>query len=185
MPSTGRQIQLLLLPEDEDRVLRAIQSKHPGVKLLAYVPWVDRGAPPVRESVDECGTIATIWNPALHPRLPVDIGSDGAIVGPGIGPVVQWVRSLEKTPGILESGRWAAGFDKERDPEMANFVGSLWRVLNRFTTNRMVRTRGAGLNAAAVAPERRFRVGEMAAERALEGSLTLRSGAMYMRPEVA
>ncbi|MFF1724714.1 hypothetical protein [Streptomyces sviceus] len=183
MPSSGRQIHLLLFPEDEGQVLQAIQEKFSEVKLVANVPWVDERTPPVRDSAGNCGTIATIWNPILHPRLPVGVGPNGIITGPGVGPVVQWVRSLEKNIGILECGRWAAGFNKERDPEMAYFVESLWRLLNRFTSNRMVRTRGAGLDAPAVAPERRFRVGEMAAERALQGALTLRAGAMYLRPD--
>ncbi|MFD4602089.1 hypothetical protein ACFWPQ_29180 [Streptomyces sp. NPDC058464] len=184
MSPVGRQIQLLLLPEDEDRILQAIRGRYPEVKLIDYVPWADEETPPVRESAADCGTIATIWNPSIHHKLPVYVGSNGAVTGPAVGPVVQWVRSLEKVPGTLESGRWAAGFDKERDPEMASFVGSLWRILNRFTTHRMVCTRGAGVDAPPVAPERRFRVGRKAAERALEGSLNLRSGAMYMRPEV-
>jgi hypothetical protein len=183
MSSTGRQIQLLLLPEDEDQILQAIHAKYPEVKLLAYTAWADEETPPIRETVGDCGTIASIWNPKLHPRLSVSVGSNGSITGPGVGPVIQWVRSLEKNPGILESGRWAAGYDKERDPEMASFVSSLWRMLNRFTTNRMVRTKGPGLEGVAVAPEHRLRVGEKAAERALEGSLTLRSGAMYLRPD--
>ncbi|MDH6131376.1 hypothetical protein P3T37_000745 [Kitasatospora sp. MAA4] len=66
---------------------------------------------------------------------------------------------------------------------MASFVASLWRILNRCTSNRMVRTKGADTNAPGITPERGFRVGMSAAERGLESSLRMRSGQMYLRPE--
>ncbi|WP_406170052.1 hypothetical protein [Streptomyces sp. NBC_00996] len=185
MSAVTKQVQLLLLPEDEAHVFRAVRAAYPEVKLLADVPWGSADRPPARESVQDCGASASIWNPAVHPRLQVDVRSNGAIFGPGIGPVVQWMRSLEKEPGVLDSGRWAASFDKEKDPEMAKFVSGLWRILNRLTTNRILRAAGPGASSPGAAPERRFRVGEKAVEWALEGKLTLRSGGLYLRPEDA
>lgn len=183
MDFIARQVQLLLTPDDEDRLVREIRSKYPEVKFLSNVHWESPDRPPLRESVAACGDVATIWNPVIHPTLPVDVRSDGRIFGPSVGPVVQWVRSLEKVPGVLDAGRWAAGVDRSRDAEMASFIGSIWRILYRCTTNRMMRTAGACEGATEIAPERNFRVGDEAFKCAMENVLVLRSGAMYIRPE--
>ncbi|GAA2444915.1 hypothetical protein [Streptomyces glaucus] len=183
MPPVARQVPLLLLPEDEARLLRAIRDKHREVVLLDNVPWRSADEPPVRESIGDCGNIVTLWHPGIHPVLPVDTRVDGTVFGPSSGPVIQWIRSLRKEAVVLTAGRWAAAVDKASDPDMAAFVGSVWKVLNGCTTNLTARLAGPGPDAAAVAPERGVRVGEKAAELALQGALQLRWGMMYLRPE--
>ncbi|MBR7839506.1 hypothetical protein KDL01_39995 [Actinospica durhamensis] len=177
---TTRQAQLLLLPEDEVAIAAAILARYPDVRFIDHVAWDSPSTPPVRESVVACHFGASIWSPRIYPELPVDIRSNGTIMGPQIGPVVQWLRSREVSPGVLASGRWAASFTDSSAAAMVEFVGDIWKILFRETFNSL---QWAGATLGRHSLERRFRVGKLAYKDAEEGVLMLKGGQMILRPE--
>ena len=63
-------------------------------------------------------------------------------------------------------------------PEMAEFVRSVWGILNRMTTNRLRRASAADPQT----PERGFRVGPAAYRAARQGGLVLAANALRLAP---
>jgi hypothetical protein len=51
MKSTSRQVQILLLAEDEVDVMGAILDRYPEVKILDGTPWNSPADPPLRRSM--------------------------------------------------------------------------------------------------------------------------------------
>lgn len=183
MAAVTKQALVLLTQEDEIKLAQALVAKFPEVKFLDFQKWSDADAPPVCESVTDCGPTISIWNPLIYPILPTGSRSNGKISGPQIGPVIQWLRSREVRSGELQSGRLAASYSESTPAQMVDFVQSIWRILFRETSNKLVRV---SLNADGVnvlAEERRFRVGAHAQEDALAGSLMLVSAQMKLMPE--
>jgi hypothetical protein len=176
---TTKQAQLLLLPEDEVAVAAAILARYPDVKFIDHVAWGSPSMPPVRELVIACHGGASIWSPRIYPNLPVDVRSNGTIMGPQIGPVVQWLRSKEEPPGALSPGRWAASYSDSSELAMVKFIGDIWRILFRETPNSLELVNVAS---GQCSPERRYRVGKHAYELAEEGALVLMGGRMALRP---
>ena len=102
--SKTEQSPLLLLPEDEAALPAAVLAEHGEVRILdASGPWASAETPPVRAAITDTGA-AAIWHPGIHPVLPVQVRSNGAVYGPEAGPVVQWVRSRHRD-GVLTAGR--------------------------------------------------------------------------------
>ncbi|GAA2797041.1 hypothetical protein GCM10010441_22790 [Kitasatospora paracochleata] len=112
----------------------------------------------------DCGKLVSIWNSDTHPVLPSEIRTNGKIYGPQVGPVVQWVRSVEGPPGALQVGRWAASVD-QADASMAGFVKELWRLLTLHTFR-----------------EKGFFIGEGALALANSGEINLHAGYLRVLP---
>jgi hypothetical protein len=174
-----RATELFLLPEDEAALTEAIRREFPEVAFLDESRWVDPVTPPVRGSVLECGSIAGFWNRELYPVLQGRRRANGRVDGPE-AEVVQWLRSLVRSPGVLHHGRWAYSVPATADPRMLDFVDQVWRILLSQTTNRMRRASAEHPNA----PERRFRVGALAFQQAAEGQLELAADALRLAPEI-
>jgi hypothetical protein len=173
-----KEVGVLLLPDDEQEVVRAVLREFPQVVFLDERRWEDPDVPPVRASVVDCGRIAGIWNREIYPRIRGHRRASGTVDGPE-AEVVQWLRSLERSPGTLHHGRWAYSIPASADPAMLGFVDRIWRILFKLTTNRMRRASARNPNAA----ERDFRVGAEAFRRAADGSLTLAADALRLAPE--
>ncbi|MFJ8062123.1 hypothetical protein [Streptomyces sp. NPDC096142] len=182
MPGEVRQVALLLLPQDEQAVVEAIIERYPAVKFLESRPWEAESVPPIVGSINSSGSSLAIWNSKIHPTLPVDIRPNGNIMGPQIGPVVQWLRSREIPSGSLNAGRWAATVGNGQSPEMSDFIKGIWDVLMKLTRNELERLKKGSYNEDSVVSESRFRIGPMALERAMCGELKLVSGGMILRP---
>ncbi|MEZ0090235.1 hypothetical protein [Streptacidiphilus sp. EB129] len=182
LPSEVRQVALLLLPQDERAVADAIMERYPAVKFLDSRPWEAESVPPIVGSINSSGSSLAIWNPEIHPVLPVDTRPNGIIMGPQIGPVVQWLRSCEIPSGSLNSGRWAATIGNGQSPEMSEFIKGIWDILMKLTRNELERLKKGSSNEDSVVSESRFRIGPMALERAMRGELKLVSGGMILRP---
>ena len=177
-PDMQRVAEILLAPEDEAEIFAAARERFPELQVIDSVPWASADEPAVRESPVQCGFVASLWNPSIHPHLPSEVRTDGKVYGPQVGPVVQWIRSLEKTPGVLQGGRWAASFPST-DHAMAEFVKSLWTVLTEHTSTDLARP---GARGGDPEPERGFLVGRSALERARRGELSLRVGYLQLVP---
>ncbi|AGZ39031.1 hypothetical protein [Actinoplanes friuliensis] len=136
--SRTKQVQLLLTPVDEQRIADRIRADFPDAVFLDQRGWVDPDVPPVRDSILECSSTAAIWDRSIFPALSGVRYPNGSIDGPTIGPVVQWLRSLERTPGVLSPGRWAASFSDTTPPAMRSFVNKLWKIAGQETSNEMV-----------------------------------------------
>ncbi|MER5791660.1 hypothetical protein [Streptomyces sp. NPDC001980] len=175
-----KQAQILLLEEDESRIVEAIHERFPSVRFINNVPWISADAPPAHESLSECGSTVAIWNPVVFPELPVDVRSNGMIFGPQVGPVVQWVRSREITPGVLDAGRWAASWSDSTDPAMVDFIGELWKILQKYTSNKL---RHVDAVSGDMVSQRRFRVGPEAGAKAISGEIALVSTQSGLLPE--
>jgi hypothetical protein len=173
-----RATDLFLLPEDENALAEAIRRDFPEVAFLDESHWVDPSKPPVRAGVLQCGWVAGFWNQDIYPTIRGRRRANGRVDGPE-AEVVQWLRSLVRSPGILSHGRWAYALPAGADPRMAAFVDRVWRILLAQTTNRMRRVSAADPNA----PERRFRVGAQAFRQAAEGRLVLAADALRLAPE--
>jgi hypothetical protein len=132
-----KQIQLLLTPVDEQRIADRIRADFPEAVFLDQRGWVDPDEPPVQASIVECSSTAAIWDRSIWPVLTGTRHPNGTVDGPSIGPVVQWLRSLERTPGVLSPGRWAASFSDRTPPAMRTFVNKIWRIAGQETSNDM------------------------------------------------
>jgi hypothetical protein len=177
----GRDVDVLLLPADEHEVEQAILAEFPQVVFLDETRWTDPDVPPARPGILDCGRAAAIWNRAVHPRIQGRRRANGRVDGPAAGVTVQWLRSLERTPGVLHHGRWAYERPAVPDDAMVAFVDRIWRILYAHTTNRMRRASARDPNT----PERGFRVGREAARRAADGTLVLAADALRLLPEEA
>jgi hypothetical protein len=165
--SRTKQMQLLLTPADEQRIAERIRADFPEVVFLDQRGWVDPGEPPVRGSIVECSSTAAIWDRSIWPTLAGARYPNGTVDGPSIGPVVQWLRSLERTPGVLSPGRWAASFSGKTPPAMRTFVNKIWKIAGQETSNDM---KWADQDDT---PVRTYHVGHDALRACREGSLTL------------
>ncbi|MFJ5233756.1 hypothetical protein ACIQBJ_28135 [Kitasatospora sp. NPDC088391] len=159
-----RVAEIFLTGNDEELLIAAIRSRFQSVGIIDSIPWESGYTPPVRESISDCSKLVSIWNPETHPSLPSEIRTNGKIYGPQIGPVVQWVRSIEGPPGVLQVGRWAASVDQS-DSAMKEFVKELWRILALRTSK-----------------EKGFFVGDGALGLANSGMLNLRAGYLQVLP---
>lgn len=174
-----RDVQLLLLPEDELALTEAILREFPQVAFVDEVKWADPEIPPVRGSILECGRIAGIWNRGVYPQIRGRRRANGRVDGPE-QETVQWVRSQVRNPGVLHSGRWAYSLPESAEPAMVEFVDRIWRILFKVTTNRMRRASAHDPNT----PERGFRVGVNAFLQSSDGDLVLAANALRLAPEV-
>jgi hypothetical protein len=165
--SRTKQIQLLLTPADEQRIADRIRAEFPEVAFVEQRGWVDPDVPPVRASIVECSSTAAIWDRSIFPVLTGARYPNGTVDGPSIGPVVQWLRSLERTPGVLSPGRWAASFSDRTPPAMRTFVNRLWRIAGQETSNDM---RWAEQDDT---PVKTYHVGHDALRACRQGTLTL------------
>ncbi|WP_285507416.1 hypothetical protein [Actinokineospora sp. NBRC 105648] len=167
---------MMLLPEDEREIYDAVLAVHPAVALVEDSgAWSKDDCPPVRAEVSDCRVNAMMWHREMFPQLCVTVSDEGLLRGPSGYPLVQWLRSREKTPGVLSSGRWAAVFDSE-DVEMQKFVRSLFRILFRLTDNQASMLLPGGVTRAAL----EYRVGPRALGAARAGELRLVSGVAPM-----
>jgi hypothetical protein len=182
MVATTKQVLVFLTVDDEVAVSRGIAEIVPDVKFLDFSAWSAVDEPPVRDSVLDCGSIVSIWNPCIVPNLPATVRSDGKVMGPQIGPVLQWVRCKQSPLGELRSGRLAASYDRE-SLQMAAFVQQVWKVLLRKTENKLQRVQQSADGLTAIGPERRLRIGPNAESLASTGALKLLSGALRVVPE--
>jgi hypothetical protein len=175
-----RQIEVLLLPADEERLAGAIQESYPGTVFVDERRWESADVPPAYRSVRDCGTDVAIWNPALAPVLPTSRRANGIIDGPQVGPVVQWIRSHLDRHGRLQSGRWAASTS---DPDMIAFAKAIWKLLNAQTTNKLRVAGAVEFPPVLGRSERIFRVGREALEAARSGDLELATNRLRLVPE--
>jgi len=180
---TTKQAFTLLTKDDEAGLAQAIANRVPEVKLLDFGGWQASDRPPVCDSVLRCGPIVSIWNPLIVPSLPTGLRSDGRVVGPQIGPVIQWLRSPDSENHELQSGRLAASYDESSPREMVTFIELVWKALSSVTDNKLVRASGGPGELKMLGAERRFRLGSNARSLASTGSLVLLSGRMRLVPE--
>jgi hypothetical protein len=174
-----RDVEFLLLPDDELALASKLQREFPGVVFLDETQWTDPETPPVRASILDCGRIATIWNRDIYPVIRGRRRSNGRVDGPEYE-TVQWLRSLLREPNVLEAGRWAYSLPVSARPEMFAFVDRIWRILLSETTNRMRRASATNPHT----PERRIRVGAQAFRHSAEGTVELAADALRLAPEV-
>jgi hypothetical protein len=165
--SRTRQLRLLLTPADERRIADRIRAEFPEAVFLDQRGWVDPAEPPVRASIVECSSTAAIWDRSIWPALAGARYPNGTVDGPSIGPVVQWLRSLERTPGVLSAGRWAASFSDTTPPAMRAFVNRIWRIAGQETSNDMTWADQGDM------PMKTYHVGHDAVRACRQGSLTL------------
>ncbi|GAA2753358.1 hypothetical protein [Kitasatospora cinereorecta] len=159
-----RVAEIFLTADDEELLISAIKSRFQSMRIIDSIPWERCDLPSTRESIADCGKLVSIWNSDAHPVLPSEIRTNGKIYGPQVGPVVQWVRSIEGSPGVLQVGRWAASVEKA-DAAMKGFVKELWRLLTLHTSR-----------------EKGFFIGEGALALANSGKLSLRAGYLHVLP---
>jgi hypothetical protein len=181
--ATTKQALLLLTTADEVEFTQAIAAQVPEVKFLDFEGWRVADEPPVCESILDCGLAASIWNPLIVPSLLTSSRSDGKLIGPQIGPVIQWLRCRESDSRVLQSGRLAASCGESSPQQLASFIEQVWKVLSRMTDNRLQRIQERAGEVTALGAERRFRVGPNASALASTGSLVLLSGKMRLAPE--
>jgi hypothetical protein len=180
---TTKQALTLLTRDDEAELAQAIAVRVPEVKFLDFGGWQASDHPPVCDSVLTCGPIVSIWNPLIVPTLPTGLRSDGKVVGPQIGPVIQWLRSPEPKNHELQSGRLAASYDESSPQGMVTFIELVWKALMSVTDNKLSRASGGSGDMKILGAERRFRIGANARLLASVGSLVLLSGKMRLVPE--
>jgi hypothetical protein len=183
MAMTAKQVFILLTRQDEAELQEHIAKRIPEVKFLDFDAWEVAVQPPIRDSVLECGPEVSIWNPLIVPSLPTGQRSDGRIVGPLIGPVIQWHRSRESQTRELQSGRFAASYDGSSSTQMTSFINSVWEVLLSLTDDRLIRVSMYDGRLRSLGAERRFRLGSNARQMASASSLVLLSGKMRLMPE--
>lgn len=184
-----RTIELILCPEEEERVAAAILDRFEGVRLLDGRPWVDQFTPPVEQEIGQCGPVALIWPSLITPELPVAVAS-GVVRGPQIGPVIQWVRSRRMDPSdsepavpVIRSGRWASSITASDPPGMKQFSDVLWRFFKKNSSNRIIRANPDGRPCSPVVKERKIWVGRATLEKAKRGELLLAADRMRFVPE--
>ncbi|GIJ47093.1 hypothetical protein Val02_39790 [Virgisporangium aliadipatigenens] len=175
-----RAVEIFLLPADEVQVFDSIRRKFPNATLVDDRQWESVGKPPLSDDITECGRTVGLWHRSARPRLLGRSRADGRIELPDSDYVVQWQRSVEVAPAVLEHGRWATSMTYFDDPEMVDFVAEIWKILFALTTNRMRRSSAADPNT----PDRAFRVGEKAFTQSQTGRLTLAADALRLAPEV-
>jgi hypothetical protein len=174
--------EVFLLPGDESLIEDALRKLHPRLCFIDQRAWESVDTPPVRASIQDCGSVAAIWNPAVAPELRGHARANGVIDGPQVGPVIQWLRN-RTGDGRLEAGSWAASVDPEQNPAMEAFAKDAWKVLRKLTSNKLV---GGGWVSRAVAvgpPVRAFRAGPAALSAARNGELELASNQARLLPE--
>lgn len=176
-----RVVEILLSGQDEEELLRTARARFPSVRVLDSVPWASPENPPIRGSLRECSGLVTVWNPELHPVLPSRARSNGTIHGPQIGPVIQWIRSVESPPGVLQAGRWAASVNNSDKPMIA-FIKDIWKVLLSETSNALARR---SIGSDELIPDDDFLIGRDALSRAQFGELQLKSGFLQLYPRVS
>ncbi|WP_434447753.1 hypothetical protein [Lentzea sp. E54] len=165
---------VLLLPEDEVALQAAITAAHPDVRILDSGPWADADTPPVLGSVLEARSIAYVWPTSLHPVLPVEVRSNGAVWGVETGKALQWRRG-RVVDGTLSAGTLGVVVE----PELEEFVRSVWRILSRLTSNDLVRYhRPTGEHVRTPT----YRVGPHALAEARAGRLRLMDAALVLHP---
>lgn len=165
---------VLLLPEDEVAVQAAITAAHPDVRILDSGPWQDADTPPVLGSITEVRTFAYLWPTGLHPVLPTHVRSNGVVWGSQTGMVVQWNRGRLQD-GTLNAGSFGVAFE----PDLEDFVKSVWRILFRLTTNDLVRHHKPTGEHVRMP---KFRIGVHALAEARAGRLTLMADALVLHP---
>lgn len=133
-----RETDFFLLPEDEQAILDAILRDIPGAVVIDF-RWESVSRPLVRDRIADAGPIVGIWNRAARSILAGRIRTNGRVETPYSDYVVEWQRSRSAAAGVLDLGRWFTSMTVADVPEMAEFVSSLWRILNRMTTNRLRR----------------------------------------------
>jgi len=108
MKGLKKQVQLFLMPGDEQEISLAIQAIRPHVRFLDDNVW-DGALPMLAPSIDACRSrFIYLWDQRLVSPLPTMKRKDGRLEGPISGPVVQLVRS-QLQGNVLLSGRLAAG----------------------------------------------------------------------------
>lgn len=169
-----RAANLLLLPEDEVALQAALTEERAGLKIVdGTAPWPAKTEPPVRDSVLEVGTLATLWDPEVLPALPRLRRGDTPNKGMQAGKVVQWKRGGLSADDVLGPGMWTAVLKDGQDPALVAFIDSMWRVLLRFTTDYLVRwIPSTGVEQRAWG----FHTGPHAFAAARNGEITLESG---------
>ena len=156
-----RQLQILMLPEDEKELSALIVEDFPAVRFVDDSIW-QSAEPPSVGSIHECRSrYAFIWDTSRFPSLPSERLEDGRFVGPSAGPVVQVVRSAMKD-GALATGRIAAGTD-ESDPGHVLFIEAVFQLVRKLTSPAIAR--GTGKRVANI------RVGRAASVWAKEGNI--------------
>ncbi|WP_238005272.1 hypothetical protein KZZ52_17180 [Dactylosporangium sp. AC04546] len=173
-----RETEFFLLPEDEQAILDAILRDIPGAAVIDS-RWESVNTPLVRDRIADAGPIVGIWNRAARPMLAGCVRTNGRVETPYSDYVIEWQRSRPAAAGVLERGRWFTSMTVVDVPEMAEFVRSIWRILNRMTTNRLRCASAADPQT----PERRFRVGPAVYRAARQGRLVLAADAMRLAPE--
>ena len=126
-----KQVQILLLPQDEDALSRALRTAKPSIRFVNDSVWPSK-IPPAHDSISECSSPwAFIWDTDLFPELPSRQRLDGRFDGPISGVVFQVCRSrLEGT--VLLSGRIAIGLEDTRD-DVRQLVKLVFGTLRNFT----------------------------------------------------
>jgi hypothetical protein len=173
-----RETEFFLLPEDEQAILDAILRDIPGAVVIDS-RWESANRPRVRDRIADAGPIVGIWNRAARSMLAGRVRTNGRVETPYSDYVVEWQRSRPAVAGVLERGRWFTTITAADVPEMAEFVRSVWGILNRMTTNRLRRASAADPQT----PERGFRVGPAAYRAARQGALALAADALRLAPE--
>lgn len=189
--SRSTQILLLLGPEDEEELFARVREKYPEVVLLEVRGWRAVDDPLIRYSPTECGPIAAIWNRALCSTVRGHVRSNGVISGPQVGlGLVQWLRSTHppfmrnlNLGHVLMAGRWAASYHPLGEPEMAKFVAGIWRIVKKFTTNRLVVGGEIGREVELGRSVRDVWAGPAALDAARAGNIELAEGRSRLLPE--
>jgi hypothetical protein len=173
-----RATEFFLLPEDEQAILDTILREIPRAVVIDS-RWESVNRPPIRDRIADAGPILGIWNRSARSRQAGSVRTDGRVENPYSDYIVERPRSQSSTAGVLERGRWFTSLTVAGAPEMAAFVGALWRLLNRMTTNRLRRASAVDPHT----PERRFRVGPAAYRAARHRQLVLTADALRLTPE--
>jgi len=132
----ARRISLLMLPEDEEDLVAAVRARFPEMVLIPSYFWPTH-QPPVTTRLADCEQMAFLWDPTICPTLPTHVRANGAIAGPMVGPVIQWLRCKRGRFNELQVGSLGASADRIRDPQMTRRIAAVWRIVKKHTSNNL------------------------------------------------
>ncbi|GAA1852161.1 hypothetical protein GCM10009751_05940 [Myceligenerans crystallogenes] len=160
---------IFLAPEDEAGLEAAIYDAWPGVRLIDTATHYGKIVPEINAPLD--GKVAGIWNPDIFPTLAVRTREDGSSWTDDPHSLILWGGCRPKSTDGIRVGWWSTFpslGSAQAEVDFRIFVDSCWRIMMRLTHGGVVAHTKSGIKELG-----RYRIGEVARERALAGELAL------------